>query len=80
MSGGLTCPTENSACRRRRRCLGQHASTPPHRRGRDLVRSTGVAARGVNLFGYAVAEFDYVHPFDRPGRGWLWEFNLRPGF
>jgi hypothetical protein len=46
---------------------------------RDLVRSAGVAAR-VNLFGYAVAEFDYVHPFDRPGRGWLWEFNLRPGF
>ena len=43
------------------------------------VRSVGTAAR-VNLLGYAVAEIDYVHPLDRPGRGWMWEFNLIPGF
>jgi hypothetical protein len=21
-----------------------------------------------------------VHPFDRPTKNWLWEFNLQPGF
>ncbi|HEX5475491.1 MAG TPA: BamA/TamA family outer membrane protein [Vicinamibacterales bacterium] len=46
---------------------------------RDFVRSIGAAAR-INVFGYAVAEVDYVRPLDRPGRGWMWEFNLSPGF
>jgi surface antigen Omp85-like protein len=46
---------------------------------RNLVRSIGAAAR-INLFGFAVGEIDYVHPLDRPLRGWMWEFNLRPGF
>ena len=45
----------------------------------DLVRSVGVAAR-VNILGFAVAEIDYVHPFDRPMKGWMWQFNIRPGF
>ena len=44
-----------------------------------LVRSVGALAR-VNVFGFAVAEIDYVRPLDRPGRGWLWAFNFRPGF
>ena len=39
----------------------------------------GIAAR-INVFGFAVAEIDYVRPFDRPGRGWLWQFSFRPGF
>ena len=43
------------------------------------VVSVGAAAR-INLFGFAVAEIDYVRPLDRPGRGWLWQFSLRPGF
>lgn len=43
------------------------------------VSSVGAAAR-INLLGFAVAEIDYVRPLDRPGRGWLWQFNLRPGF
>ena len=43
------------------------------------VFSVGAAAR-INLFGFAVAEIDYVRPLDRPGRGWLWQFNFRPGF
>jgi Tol biopolymer transport system component len=43
------------------------------------VVSVGAAAR-VNVFGFAVVEIDYVRPLDRPGRGWLWQFNLRPGF
>ena len=46
---------------------------------REWVRSVGAALR-VNLFGYAVAETDLVRPLDRPGRGWLWQFNLMPGF
>jgi outer membrane protein assembly factor BamA len=46
---------------------------------KDPVSSAGIGMR-VNLFGFAVGEIDYVRPFDRPGRGWLWQFNLRPGF
>ena len=46
---------------------------------RNLVRSVGAAMR-VNLFGYAVGEIDYVRPLDRPLRGWMWQFSLRPGF
>ena len=46
---------------------------------KEPVASVGVAMRA-NLFGFAVAEIDYVRPLDRPGRGWVWQFNLRPGF
>ena len=46
---------------------------------RDWVRSVGVAMR-VNALGFAVVEVDYVRPLDRPGRGWLWQFNLMPAF
>ena len=46
---------------------------------RDWARSAGVAVRA-NIFGYAIAEFDYVRPFDRTRRGWLWQFGLTPGF
>ena len=46
---------------------------------RNLVRSVGATAR-VNLLGYAIGQIDYVRPLDRPGRGWLWQFSLRPGF
>jgi Tol biopolymer transport system component len=43
------------------------------------VVSVGAAIRA-NILGFAVAEINYVRPLDRPGRGWLWQFNLRPGF
>lgn len=46
---------------------------------RPAVASAGLAAR-LNLFGLAVAQFDYVHPFDRPQRRWLWQLSLQPGF
>jgi Tol biopolymer transport system component len=46
---------------------------------RDWVKSVGVAMR-VNAMGFAVVELDYVRPLDRPGRGWLWQFNLMPAF
>jgi Tol biopolymer transport system component len=46
---------------------------------RQGVASAGVTLR-VNLFGYAVGQFDFAHPFQRPGQGWLFQFNLSPGF
>jgi len=46
---------------------------------RDLVRSVGAVLRA-NLLGFAIAQIDYSRPLDRPGRGWIWQFSLRPGF
>ena len=46
---------------------------------RKPVTSVGAGIR-VNVLGYAVAEIDYVHPFDRPGKKWLWQFKLSQGF
>jgi hypothetical protein len=43
------------------------------------VFSAGTGFR-FNVFGFAVAEVNLVHPFDRPGKGWVWELNLQPGF
>ena len=43
------------------------------------VSSAGVAAR-VNMYGFAVLEFDLVRPFQRPTQGWMFQFNLAPGF
>jgi outer membrane protein assembly factor BamA len=46
---------------------------------RQAVRSAGVGAR-VNAFGYAILEFALARPFDRTGRGWVFSFNLLPGW
>jgi outer membrane protein assembly factor BamA len=46
---------------------------------RDPVFSAGVGLR-LNLLGFAVVEVDLVRPFDRPGKGWIWQFELQPGF
>ncbi|MGH7541702.1 MAG: peptidase S9 [Gemmatimonadota bacterium] len=46
---------------------------------RKVVKSTGFLAR-LNLFGFAIAELDFVHPLDRPEKEWLWQFSLTPGF
>jgi outer membrane protein assembly factor BamA len=46
---------------------------------RDPVFSAGAGLR-INLLGFAVAEIDLVRPFDRPGKGWVWQFQLQPGF
>ena len=43
------------------------------------VVSVGATAR-INAFGFAVVQIDYVRPLDRPNRGWLWQFGLRPGW
>ena len=41
--------------------------------------SAGVTMR-VNIAGVAVGQFDMVRPFQRPGKGWVFQFNLTPGF
>ena len=46
---------------------------------RDPVFSAGAGLR-INLFGFVVAEVDLVRPFDRPGKDWIWQFQLQPGF
>ena len=46
---------------------------------RQTVSSAGVTFR-VNLFGFAVAQIDMAHPFQRPGRDLVWGFSLTPGF
>jgi Tol biopolymer transport system component len=46
---------------------------------RSGVASTGVTLRA-NLFGFAVGQFDFARPLQRPGQGWLFEFSLTPGF
>lgn len=43
------------------------------------VFSTGVSAR-VNLFGYIIGEVFYVYPFQRPGKGAFFGFNIAPGW
>jgi Tol biopolymer transport system component len=46
---------------------------------RRPVASAGVTLR-TNLLGFAVGQFDFAYPFQRPGRGWVWSFSLSPGF
>jgi Tol biopolymer transport system component len=46
---------------------------------RQLVTSVGAGFR-FNVFGYAVIEVDFVKPLDRPRKGWIWQFNLHPGY
>jgi hypothetical protein len=46
---------------------------------RKPISSTGVSLRA-NVFGFAVAQVDFAYPLQRPGRGWVWAFNLMPGF
>ncbi len=46
---------------------------------RDFVRSYGAVMR-INLLGFAILEFDFVKPVDRPQKGWFWQFNFTAGF
>ena len=43
------------------------------------VFSTGITAR-YNLLGYLVFETYLAHPFQRPGKNWVFGFNLLPGW
>ena len=46
---------------------------------RPWVSSAGVAIRA-NVFGYMIAQFDVVRPFQRKNPGWVFQFSLTPGF
>ena len=43
------------------------------------VFSSGVSAR-MNILGALILEAYYAQPWQRPGRGWHWGFNLAPGW
>ena len=43
------------------------------------VVSAGISAR-MNLFGYAIGEVYWARPFQRPGKHWVFGFQLRPGW
>jgi Tol biopolymer transport system component len=46
---------------------------------RKSISSAGVGLR-MNVFGYIILGFNYVKPFDRPGKGWYFQFSFWPGF
>ena len=46
---------------------------------RKILTSVGAALR-VNVFGYMVVETSLAHPFDRPGKSWVWQWSFSPGF
>jgi outer membrane protein assembly factor BamA len=46
---------------------------------REGVSSVGVALRA-NLLGFAIGEFDFAKPLQRTSKGWVFGFNLAPGF
>lgn len=46
---------------------------------RQGVSSVGAALR-VNFLGFAIGEFDFARPLQRDRQGWLFQFNLSPGF
>jgi len=43
------------------------------------VTSHGASLR-FNMLGFAIGQLSLVHPNDRPGKDWLWEFSFLPGF
>ena len=43
------------------------------------VTSYGTTLR-MNLFGAAIIQVDFVHPNNRPDKGWYFQFGLSPGF
>ncbi len=51
------------------------------RRSRDRIPvfSSGVSAR-INVMGYAVIELYYAYPFQRPEKGWVFGFQVAPGW
>ena len=46
---------------------------------RDPVFSAGAGLR-INLLGFVIAEVALVHPFNRPDKNLIWQFELQPGF
>jgi hypothetical protein len=32
------------------------------------------------MLGFAIGELNFVHPNDRPAKGWHWQFEFKAGF
>jgi Tol biopolymer transport system component len=47
--------------------------------GKNFISSAGVGLR-VNVFGFLVLGLNYVKPFERPGKGWVFQVSFYPGF
>ena len=84
------CRSRSRAVRRRRRRLGRRcgpgagtrapaSATAAEPVGGEGWSSVGVAGR-VNVLGFLVLEVSYARPFQRSGKGWVWQWNLAPGF
>jgi Tol biopolymer transport system component len=46
---------------------------------RKPLTSAGVGVR-MNLMGFLIVGFNAVKPFDRPGKDWVFQFTIMPGF
>jgi hypothetical protein len=46
---------------------------------REGVSSVDLALRA-DLFGFAIGQFDFARSLQRVDKGWLFQFNLSPGF
>jgi Tol biopolymer transport system component len=46
---------------------------------RDWISSAGFGTR-INALGYLIFELNVTKPLNRPQKGWMFGFNLRPGF
>jgi outer membrane protein assembly factor BamA len=59
---------------------GGRAGAPSfYRSDATPVSSVGAALR-VNALGFAILQLNVSRPFQRPGRGWVFQFSLAPGF
>jgi len=46
---------------------------------KNFISSAGVGLR-VNVFGFLVLGVNYVRPFERPNKGWVFQLSFYPGF
>lgn len=51
----------------------------PFTSSRPGIASVGTTLR-VNVFGYVPLEFDFARPLQRPAAGWIFQFNISPGW
>ena len=46
---------------------------------REVLTSAGAALR-LNVFGFMIVQTSLARPFDRPGKGWVWQWSFAPAF
>ena len=60
-------------------CQAGDRKPSPFGGDQDFLTSVGAAVR-LNILGFLVLEVSGAHPFQRPGKGWVWQWTLAPGF